>query len=153
MCLSARGKLKKTLGPLMIGIVVKAVIIFVSVIGFIMKFVAAKVVILSLASIIFTAVLIFKKFSAPHGGTIYVHRNGGAAHKTGGSWEKEGYGPVYQPHRVSKDVNGYQAWDNYIKRQREEYSTPTYLGDRYYQYYNSYYRPNSAMYTTTVSPY
>jgi hypothetical protein len=152
LCLSARGKLKKTLGPIIIGFVVKAVIILASVVGLLMKFIAAKAVILSLVSVIFTAVIIFKKFSAPQGGTIYVHRNGGAAHKTG-SWDKEGYGPVYQPHRVSKDVSGYQVWENYGKRQRGEYSTPTGLGDGYYQYYNSYYRPSTAIYSTTMSPY
>jgi len=153
LCLSARGKLKKTLSPFVIGLVVKTVIILASVIGLVMKFVAAKAVILSLASIIFTAVVIFKKFSAPQGGTIYVHTNGGAAHKTGGSWDKEGYGPVYQPHRVTKDVSGYQAWENYLKKHGGEYSTPTGIGDLYYQHYNNYYRPNSAIYTTTMSPY
>jgi len=153
LCLPARGKLRKTLSPLIIGLVVKSAIILASVLGLVMKFVAAKVVILSLASIIFTAVALFKKYSAPQGGTIYVHTNGGAAHKTGGSWDKEGYGPVYQPHRVTKDVGAYQAWQNYFKKQGGEYSAPTGIGDRYYQYYNSYYRPNSAIYTTTMSPY
>jgi hypothetical protein len=118
-----------------------------------MKFAAAKAVILSLASIIFTAVVIFKKFNAPQGGTIYVHTNGGGLHKTSGSWDKDGYGTVYQPHRVTKDVSGYQVWENYSKKQRGEYSAPTGIGDRHYQYYNSYYRPNSAIYTTTMSPY
>jgi len=132
---------------------VKTAIIVASVFGLVMKFVAAKVVTLSLASIIFTAVALFKKYSAPQGGTIYVHTNGGAAHKTGGSWDKEGYGPVYQPHRVTKDVSAHQAWENYIKKEGGEYSAPTGIGDRYYQYYNSYYRPNSAIYTTTMSPY
>jgi len=153
LCLSARGKLKKTLSPFIIGLVVKTAIILASVFGLIMKFVAAKAVILSLVPIIFAAVMIFKKFNAPQGGTIYVHTNGGAAHKTGGSWDKEGYGPVYQPHRVTKDVSGYQVWENYIKKHGGEYSTPTGIGDRYYQYYNNYYRPNSAIYTTTMSPY
>ena len=131
----------------------KTVIILASVIGLVMKFVAAKAVIVSLASIIFTAVLIFKKFSAPQGGTIYVHTNGGAAHKTGGSWDKEGYGPLYQPHRVTKDVSGYQAWENYMKKQGGEYLAPTGIGGHHYQYYNNYYRPNSAIYNTTISPY
>jgi hypothetical protein len=153
VCVSARGKLKKTLGPIVIGLVVKGVIILVSVIGLVMKFVAAKAVMLSVASIIFTAVVIFKKFSTHQGGTIFVHTNGGVAQKTGSSWDKEGYGQIYQPHRVSKDVNGYQVWENYSKKHRGEYSTPTELGDRYYQYYNSYYRPNNALYTTTISPY
>lgn len=153
LSLSARGKLKKTLSPFIIGLVVKTAIIVASVIGLVMKFVAAKAVILSLASVIFTAVMIFKKFNGPQGGTIYVHTNGGAAHKSGSSWEKEGYGTVYQPHRVTKDVSDYQMWDNYIKKQGGEYSTPTGIGDRYYQYYNNYYRPNSAIYTTTMSPY
>jgi hypothetical protein len=149
LCVSARGKLKKTLTPIIIGFVVKTAIIVASVIGLVMKFVAAKTAILSLASIIFMAVAVFKKFSAPQGGTIYVHTNGGTAHKTGGSWDKEGFGPLYQPHRVTKDVSAY-LWENYIKQHGADYAAPTGNGD---QYYNGYYRPNSAIYATTVSPY
>jgi hypothetical protein len=152
LCVSARGKLKKTLTPIIIGFVVKTAIIVASVIGLALKIFAAKSAILSLASIIFMAVAIFKKFSAPQGGTIFVHTNGGAAHKTGGSWDKEGFGPVYQPHRVTKDVSAY-VWENYLKQQGADYVAPSGNGDHHYQYYNGYYRPNSAIYTTTVSPY
>jgi hypothetical protein len=136
-----------------LGLVVKGVIVLASVIGLAMKIIAAKAVFFGLASVIFTAVAIFKKFSSPQGGTIYVHTNGGAGHKNGGSWDKENYGPINHPHRVSKDVSGYQVWENYSKRHRDDYSTPATPGDRYYQYYNSYYRPNSVLYTTTMSPY
>lgn len=132
---------------------VKGVIVLASVIGLVMKFVAAKAVLFSLATVIFTAVVIFKKYSAPQGGTIYVHTNGGAGYKHGGSWDKEGYGSIYHPQRVSKDVSGYQVWENYSKRQRADYSTPAAPVDRYYQYYNNYYRPKTAVYTTTISPY
>jgi hypothetical protein len=114
-----------------------------------MKVIAAKAVLLGLVSVIFAAAAIFKKYSAPQGGTIYLHKNGGASHKNGGSWDKEGYGP----HRVTKDAYGYQTWDNYGRRQRGDYSTTPATGDRYYQYYNSYYRPNSGAYSTSVSPY
>lgn len=142
ICFSARGKLKKILNPVILGLVVKGVIVLASVIGLAMKLIAAKAVIFSLVSVIFIAVVVFKKYSAPQGGTIYVHRNGGAGYKHGNSWDKEGYGSINHPHRISKDVSGYQAWD---------YSTPAAPFDR--QYYNSYYRPNNALYTTTISPY
>jgi hypothetical protein len=129
--------------------VLKALIFLVSAIGLAMKFFFAKAVILSLASVIFTAVVIFKKYSAPHGGTIYVHRNGGASYKSGASWDKEGYGSISQPNRVSKDISGYQGWENYG---RGDYSTSATMGDRNH-YYSSYYKPNSATYTTTMNPY
>jgi hypothetical protein len=145
----ARGKLKKTLHPIILGLVVKGAIVLASVIGLVMKVIAAKAVLLGMVSVIFGAVAIFKKYSAPQGGTIYVHTKGAASHKNGGSWDKEGFGP----HRVSKDAIGYQAWDNYGRRQRGDYSTPAATGDRYHQHYNSYYRPNSAAYSTSVSPY
>jgi hypothetical protein len=115
-----------------------------------MKAIAAKTVLVGLVAVVFAAVAIFKKYSTPQGGTIYVHTNGGVGHKNGGSWGKEGYGP----HRVSNDVTDYQVWENYGRIQRGDYSTPaTTTGDRYYQYYNSYYKPNSAMYSTTMPPY
>jgi hypothetical protein len=146
---SARGKLKKILNPIILGLAVKGVLVLASLVGLIMKAVAAKAVLVGLAAVVFTAVAVFKKYSTPQGGTIYVHTNGGVGHTNGGSWGKEGYGP----HRVSKDATGYQGWENYGRRQRGDYSTPAATGDRYYQYYNSYYKPNGAMYSTTMSPY
>jgi hypothetical protein len=141
--------LKKALHPIILGLAVKGVIVLASVIGLVMKAIAAKTVLLSLVTVIFTAAAIFRKYSTSQGGTIYVHTNSGAGHKSGGSWDKDGYGP----HRVTKDASGYQVWENYGRRQRGDYSTPAATGDRYYPYYSSYYRPNSAIYTTTMSPY
>jgi hypothetical protein len=129
---------------------VKGIIVLASVTGLMMKAIAAKTALVGLVAVVFTAIAIFRKYNAPQGGTIYVHTNGGAGHKNGGSWDKEGYGL----HGVSKDTSGYQVWENYGRRQRGDYSTtPAAAGDRYYQYYNSYYRPNSAIYSTTMSPY
>jgi hypothetical protein len=127
---------------------VKGVIVLASVTGLLMKAIAAKTILVGLVTVVFTAIAVFRKYSTPQGGTIYVHTNGGAGHKNGG-WDKEGYGP----HRLSMDVTGYQVWDNYGRRQRGDYSTPAAAGDRYYQYYNSYYRPNSVISSTTMSPY
>jgi hypothetical protein len=149
---SARGKLKKILNPLILGLVVKGVIVMASVIALVLKVIAAKAIFFSLASVIYAAVVTLKKYSAPQGGTIYVHTNGGSGYKHGGSWDKEGYGPISHPHSVSKDFGGYQVWENYSKRQRGDYSTPAAPTDGFYQYYNSYYRPN-AVYATTTSPY
>jgi hypothetical protein len=127
---------------------VKGVIVLASVIGLTMKVIAAKAVLLGLVSVVFTAVALFRKYSSPQGGTVYVHTNGGASHKNGLSWDKDGYGA----HRLTKDASGYQLWENYGRRQRE-YTTPATTGDRYYPYYNSYYRPNSAVYSSSMSPY
>jgi hypothetical protein len=132
-----------------VGLAVKGVIVLASVTALIMKAIAAKTVLVGLVTVVFTALAIFRKYSTPQGGTIYVRTNGAAGHKHGGSWDKEGYGQ----HRVSKDATGYQVWENYGRRQRGDYSTPAATGDRYYQHYNSYYRPNSAIYSTTMNPY
>ncbi|PSN49221.1 hypothetical protein C0J52_16939 [Blattella germanica] len=143
----ARGKFKKIYGPVLIGLAVKGAIILISVIGFIMKVVAAKVAIFSLASVLLIALFAYKKYNTPQGGTIFVHS--GSSSKSVGSYDSLGSGSSHS-HRTVKNTGGYEVWD-YSKKKKSETTTPSYGN---HQYYSVHYKPYwTESYSTTLSPY
>ncbi|KAJ4450973.1 hypothetical protein ANN_02408 [Periplaneta americana] len=144
----ARGKLKKTLNPIFIGLLIKGVIVLASVIGFVMKMVAVKFAFFSLATVIIASVFMYRKMNAPQGGTIYVHTNG---YKTGSAWDKDGYNANGHPQRALKDITGLDMWGKQHTSHKGEHSTTPLNSDNYYQYYNNYYKPSPGVYTTASS--
>ena len=143
--------MKKLFNPILIGMLIKGVILITTAAGFFFKVFVAKAVFFSFLTFLLAGIFIFKKFSTPQGGTIYLNTGSGPGFKSTTSWDKDGMLGAFNPQRAMKNVGSFTLVEG--KRKQADYSTPYVNGDRYHQYYNAYYKPGNEYYTTTVSPF